>query len=43
MAARVGVSVRRVKAWEHDQACPSADEWKILAAILTFDEEFPKG
>jgi len=43
VAARVGVSVRRVKAWEHDQACPSADEWKILAAILTFDEEFPKG
>lgn len=42
MALKVGVSVRKVQAWEHDKIIPTADEWQILTSILLMDSAFPK-
>jgi DNA-binding transcriptional regulator YiaG len=40
MAVKAGVSVRKVKAWEHDQIIPTADEWRVLTGILHLDSAF---
>jgi DNA-binding transcriptional regulator YiaG len=42
VAARVGVSVRKVKAWEHDQVLPTEAQWQRLTAVLQLDAKFPK-
>jgi DNA-binding transcriptional regulator YiaG len=42
MAVKLKVSVWKVKAWEHDQIIPTADEWRALESILNLDSEFPK-
>jgi DNA-binding transcriptional regulator YiaG len=42
MAAKMKVSVRKVKAWEHDQTVPTADEWRVLKDILHLDWAFSK-
>jgi hypothetical protein len=42
MAAKLKVSVRKVKAWEHDQIVPTADEWRVLESILNLDFAFTK-
>jgi DNA-binding transcriptional regulator YiaG len=43
LAIKSGVSVRKVKAWEHDQIAPTEAEWQVLAGILRLDLRFPKG
>jgi ribosome-binding protein aMBF1 (putative translation factor) len=42
MAVKLKFSVRKVKAWEHDQIVPTADEWRVLESILNMDCAFPK-
>jgi ribosome-binding protein aMBF1 (putative translation factor) len=42
LAVKSGVSVRKVKAWEHDQIIPSEAEWQALAGILHLDLAEPK-
>jgi DNA-binding transcriptional regulator YiaG len=42
LATKAGVSVRKVKAWEHDQISPTADEWRTLVGILNLESECPK-
>jgi DNA-binding transcriptional regulator YiaG len=42
MAVKLKVSVQKVKAWEHDQMVPIADEWRDLTTILRLDLAFPK-
>jgi DNA-binding transcriptional regulator YiaG len=42
MAIKSGVSVRKVKAWEHDHIEPTEAEWQVLAGILRLDSTFPK-
>jgi len=34
LAVKPGVTVRRVEAWEHDQAIPTEAEWSLLARVL---------
>jgi DNA-binding transcriptional regulator YiaG len=43
VAVKAGVSVRKVKAWEHDQLLPTETEWRVLAGILHLDSTFSKG
>jgi DNA-binding transcriptional regulator YiaG len=33
LAVKSGVTVRKVKAWEHDQSLPTEVEWKLLVKI----------
>jgi DNA-binding transcriptional regulator YiaG len=42
MAAKLKISVRKVKAWEHDQIVPTTAEWRVLTDILRLDLAFPK-
>ena len=42
VASRVGVSVRKVKAWEHDQVLPTEPQWQKLTGVLQLDATFPK-
>jgi DNA-binding transcriptional regulator YiaG len=42
VAVKAGVSVQKVKAWEHDQIIPTTDEWRVLMGILHLDSTFPK-
>ena len=42
LAVKSGVSVRKVKAWEHDQTVPTEAEWQVLAGILRLDSTLPK-
>ena len=42
LAVKSGVSVRKVKAWEHDHITPTGAEWQVLAGILRLDSTFPK-
>jgi DNA-binding transcriptional regulator YiaG len=42
MAAKLKISVRKVKAWEHDQIVPSVDERRPLESILNLDSALPK-
>jgi ribosome-binding protein aMBF1 (putative translation factor) len=42
LAVKSGVSVRKVKAWEHDQIMPTEAEWQVLAGILRLDSTLPK-
>jgi DNA-binding XRE family transcriptional regulator len=37
LAFRSGVTVRRIKAWEHDKVVPSRAEGKVLAAVLKLE------
>ena len=41
LAVKSGVTVRKVKAWEHDQIIPTEAEWKSLAAILKLEPRIP--
>lgn len=34
LAVKSGATVRKVKAWEHDQNLPTEVEWKLLVKIL---------
>jgi hypothetical protein len=36
------LSVRKVKAWEHDHITPTEAEWQVLAGILLLDSTCPK-
>ena len=42
LAVKSGVSVRKVKAWEHDHITPTEAEWQVLATILRLDSTCPK-
>ena len=42
LAVKAGVTVRKVKAWEHDRVAPTSDEWRTLAGILNLDLEYLK-
>lgn len=42
VAVKAGVTVRMVKAWEHDQLFPTETQWQVLAGILRLDSTFPK-
>jgi DNA-binding transcriptional regulator YiaG len=42
LAVKVGISVRKVQAWEHDRSLPIEAEWQVLAGILRLDAAFPK-
>ena len=37
LARKSGVTVRTVKAWEHDAAVPTETEWGVLEQILNLD------
>lgn len=38
LAQKAGLTVRKVKAWERDQAIPTAAEWTILTPVLGLEE-----
>jgi hypothetical protein len=40
VAAKMGVTVRKVKAWEYDQIKPSQSEWPILASTLNLGAKY---
>ena len=42
LAVKSGVSVRTVKAWEHDHITPTEAEWQVLTGILRLDSICPK-
>ena len=42
LAVKSGVSVRKVKAWEHDHITPTEAERQVLAGILRLDSTYPK-
>jgi DNA-binding XRE family transcriptional regulator len=42
LAGKVGISARKVSAWEHDQVVPTIIEWQILAHLLNLDFAYPK-
>jgi hypothetical protein len=35
-------SIRTVRKWEHGHACPTEDNWQVLAHILRLDAAIPK-
>jgi DNA-binding transcriptional regulator YiaG len=37
LAVKAGFTVRKIKAWEHDQTIPTEAEWQVLAKILGLD------
>jgi ribosome-binding protein aMBF1 (putative translation factor) len=37
LAVKSGATVRKVKAWEHDQNLPTEVEWKLLVKILKLE------
>jgi len=37
VAIKGGFTVRKIKAWEHDQTIPTEAEWQVLAKILDLD------
>jgi DNA-binding transcriptional regulator YiaG len=37
LAVKSGATVRKVKAWEHDQKLPTEVEWKLLVKILKLE------
>ena len=37
LAVKSGATVRKVKAWEHDQNLPTEVEWKLLEKILKLE------
>src|SRR5208282_4979846 len=37
LAVKSGVTVRKVKAWEHDQSIPTEADWQVLAKILNLE------
>jgi ribosome-binding protein aMBF1 (putative translation factor) len=37
LGIKAGFAVRKIKAWEHDQAIPNEVEWQILAEVLGLD------
>jgi len=41
LAVKSGLTVRKVKAWEHDQIVPSETEWRTLANILKLESAAP--
>jgi len=43
VAVKLGVTVHKVKAWEHDQARPLEAQWQVLAGILRLDSMRPNG
>ena len=40
MAVKLTISVRKVRAWEHDELLPTEVEWQPLANLLRIDLEF---
>jgi transcriptional regulator with XRE-family HTH domain len=42
VAVKAGLSVRKVKTWEHDQERPVEAQWQALADILDLDSTFAK-
>jgi DNA-binding transcriptional regulator YiaG len=42
VAQKAGVSVRKVRKWEHGHARPTEDHWQVLTNILRLDATFPK-
>src|ERR1700722_11777159 len=43
LAVKSGVTVRKVKAWEHDQMVPNEAEWHSLVTILKLESRMPTG
>jgi len=41
LAVKSGVTVRKVKAWEHDQIVPNDAEWQSLTTILKLESRMP--
>jgi len=37
LAIKGGFTVRKIKAWEHDQSIPTEAEWRVLAEIIGLD------
>jgi hypothetical protein len=42
LAVNTGLTVRKVRAWEHDQSTPTEAEWQVLAAVLTLKSWAPR-
>ncbi len=41
LAVKLGVTVRKMKAWKHDQTVPTKVEWQALATILKLECQMP--
>ena len=41
LAVKASVTVRKVKAWEHDQIIPMEAEWQALAPVLNLVSQIP--
>ena len=39
LAIKTGITVRRVKAWEHDQTVPTETEWQVLVTVLKLESQ----
>ncbi len=42
LAVKTGVSVRKVKVWEHDRVVPTIVQWQTLTRLLSLDYAYPK-
>lgn len=39
LALKLAVTVRKIKAWEHDQLVPTGAEWQVLATVLALESQ----
>lgn len=39
LALKLAVTVRKIKAWEHDKLVPTKAEWQVLATVLALESQ----